>query len=146
MSIIEHVISGGTFSLSSIIINVTLIMINLYCIMLQRYNQIRINQILKKGEGREQRQKDLVLKKIENEKELTEYLNHKIVDKNEELNISLEEFLQVATLEQLKKYKESLEYIKNLSSQELETTLTEREFPLEKGKTLKLELKKTIEN
>ena len=51
---------GGTASLSTAIINLTCIGINLYCIMLQRYNGIRINQLIEKMTPRYERQKDAI--------------------------------------------------------------------------------------
>jgi len=89
------------------------VIINIYCIMLQRYNHIRINQILKKGEGREQRQKEKILEELRQNEYSTEKLAYKFVNKrDEELNISFEQFLETATLQQLKDYKKALEFAK----------------------------------
>lgn len=136
---------GGVASLSTTIINLTCIGINLYCIMLQRYNHIRINQVIKKGEAREQKQKDAICEELKEENQISNDLTYKIVNKkNKEETITFEEFLQTATLQQLKDYKESLEYAKRYYDylQKIdEPSQMDIKIPLEKGRTLKLEIK-----
>ena len=65
---------GGTASLSTSIINLTCIDINLYCIMLQRYNGIRINQLIKKMTSRYDKQKEAIKEELRKEEPLL--LNH----------------------------------------------------------------------
>ena len=103
------VINGvSDFSLISLLA----VFINLYCIMLQRYNHIRINQILKKGKGREERQKVKLLEELKQEQSLPKNLSFKIVDKRDKnLNMTFEEYIESASLEELKAYKKALEFI-----------------------------------
>ena len=66
----------GTFSLKTFVLG----LINLYCIILQRYNWIRVNRIIKRGEKREERQKEAILndlKKIDSEVEKHSYKQEK---------------------------------------------------------------------
>lgn len=136
---------GGVASLSTTIINLTCVGINIYCIMLQRYNNIRINQVLEKGAAREQKKKDEICEEIIKDNQISNDLTHKIVNKKDkEKTITFEEFLQTATLQQLKDYKESLEYAKRYYDylQQVDSdSQIDIKIPLEKGKTLKLEIK-----
>lgn len=136
---------GGVVSLSTTISNLTSIGINIYCIMLQRYNYIRINQVLKKGEAIEKRQKDAICAEIKEENQMYNDLTYKILNKKDkEITITFEDFLQTATLQQLKDYKESLEYAKRyyeVLQQIDEQPQMDISIPLEKGRILKLEIK-----
>ena len=138
----------GTASLSTTIFNLTAIGINLYCIMLQRYNHIRINQVLKKGEVREYKQKEVICEELKQEKEMTSDLTHIIVEKNKETIITFEEFLQTATTQQLKEYKKEVGEIKayyehlQKFSEEIDYDIPiSGEIFLEKDKSLELEFK-----
>lgn len=62
-------------------------LMNAYCIMLQRYNQIRINKVIKKFEGKEKREIEETKKVILEE------------SKGEDITLTLEKFLKI------KKYK-----------------------------------------
>lgn len=137
-----------TASIPTTIFNLTAISINLYCIMLQRYNNIKINRILKKGEIKEHKQKEIILEELRQEKEITNDLTHIIVSDNKEKNITLEEFLQTATVQQLKEYKKELEGIKayydylQKCSEEIDYDIPiNGKIFLEKDKRLKLEFK-----
>lgn len=108
----------------TIIYNLILILLNMYCIILQRYNWIRINAVLKKGEPQENKQrKELVLElKNENFFEKEKYYNINIKKKK-----TFEEFLESATLQELKKFQKQLYSLK----------MPETQF-IDKNKTLKL--------
>lgn len=58
----------GTASLSITIINLIGVGINLYCIMLQRYNCIRINQLIKKMTPQYEKQKEAIKEELRNNK------------------------------------------------------------------------------
>lgn len=125
----------GSILVSTIIAAV----INAYCIMLQRYNHIRINQTIEKWKLREKKQKDAILKEMEQENVISNNFVHKIVDKRDkEVTITFEEFLQKATLSQLKDYKEILQYY-NYVKQVDESTQIDSEISLEKRKYLRIE-------
>lgn len=130
----------GNSSILFIITNVLCSIINIYCIMLQRYNYIRLNQILKRGKIREQKQKDILCEKLKNE--ISNDLVHKIVNKkNEEIIISFDEFIKNATLKELKEYKEMIEIIKNNYDVFKKNKDFNLKIALEKQKTLKLRIK-----
>src|SRR5574344_2485895 len=83
----------GVISLRIAIINLIFIFINLYCIMLQRYNCIRINQIINKMMPRYEKQKDIIKDEIrKSNSNLYEY-TYKIFDREQESTITLEELL-----------------------------------------------------
>lgn len=121
--------------------------INSYCLMLQRYNWIRINDTIRKMTPRYEKQKAKITNELqETEKKLPEHL-YKIVDKKDrEKEISFEELISNANIEELKKYRASLmdfklksEFIKenlyNYTESKIELTT-----PISKKKTLKLEM------
>ena len=104
---------GGTASLSTTIINLTCIGINLYCIMLQRYNGIRINQLIEKMTPRYERQKDAIKEELRKEDSLLKEHTFKIVDRNKkEKKLTIDEIINTASLSQLTEYRKKLEYIK----------------------------------
>ena len=104
---------GGTASLSTTIINLTCIGINLYCIMLQRYNGIRINQLIEKMTPRYERQKDAIKEELRKEDSLLKEHTFKIVDRNKkEKKLTFDEIINTASLSQLTEYRKKLEYIK----------------------------------
>ena len=137
-------IVGGTAYLSTTIITFTCIGINLYCIMLQRYNNIRINQIIKKMTPRYERQKDTIKEELKQEDSLFEDHTYKIVNKKEkETNISFNDLITNATIEQLIQYRE---YLKKFSqaikeNEYYDESQIDISMPIEKNKILKLELK-----
>ncbi len=90
---------GGTASLSTTIINVICIVINLYCIMLQRYNCIRINQLIKKMTHLYEKQKDKIKDELRKEDSILSEHVYKIVDKkNKETSITFEFFIANANI------------------------------------------------
>ena len=139
---------GGTASLSTTIINLSCIAVNIYCIMLQRYNHIRINQVIKKMEPREEAKKGKLKEELIREDSLLNEHSYKVVNKRDkEKDITFEELLKTATYAQLKEYREYLSYFKEknqMLEQQQSYTLEEQlsiSVPLKKNKTLKLEFK-----
>lgn len=140
---------NGTASLATTIINLSCIGINLYCIMLQRYNHIRINQVIEKMKPREEKKKNLIKEELKKEDQLLKQHSYKIVNKHKkEQDITFDELLSTASLQQLRDYREHLIYFKNYcnfldehSSYADDISETSMTVPIEKNKTLKLELK-----
>ena len=143
---------GGTASLSTVIINLTLIGINLYCIMLQRYNGIRINQLIEKMTPRYERQKDAIKEELRKGDSLLLKHTYKIVDKKErEIDITFEDLIANANIEQLKQYREYLAHFQSINQSIQENDISAEHqvvvsMPMEKHKTLKLELKPNKHN
>lgn len=127
-------IINGMGSLLLIMQTSLYIMLNLYCIMLQRYNHIKINRVIKKLESREVKKKNIIFDEIKKDYDISK-VDYKLYDKkyNEKM-ITCDDFLQIATLEQLKTYREFLENIDKRNYTYIY---------LEKGKKLKLELNRT---
>lgn len=94
-------------------IDILFFVANSYCIILQRYNCIRINKTLRnmlpKYEKKKQKLKDNYLEEYS---KLKNY-NLTIVDymTKKETEITLEELIEKASLKELKDYKKGLEYI-----------------------------------
>ncbi len=143
---------GGTASLSKAIINLTCIGINLYCIMLQRYNGIRINRLIEKMTPRYERQKDAIKEELRKEDSLLLKHTYKIVDKKErETSITFEDLIANANIEQLKQYREYLAHFQSINQLIQENDISAEHqvvvsMPMEKHKTLKLELKPNKKN
>lgn len=144
---------GGTASLSTTIISLICIGINLYCIMLQRYNDIRINQLIEKMTPRYEKQKDTIKEELKKDDSLLLEHTYKIVDKKErEASITFEDLIANANIEQLKQYREYLAYFKSINQAIQENELYSDEHqvdvsvPIEKHKTLKLELRNNKQN
>lgn len=143
---------GGTASLSTAIINLTCIGINLYCIMLQRYNGIRINQLIEKMTPRYERQKDAMKEELRKDDSLLLEHTYKIVDKKErETSITFEDLIANANIEQLKQYLEYLAHFQSINQSTQENDISAEHqvvvsMPMEKHKILKLELKPNKHN
>lgn len=109
-------IIGGTADLPIAIIDLTGIVINLYCIMLQRYNVIRINQLIKRMTPRYEKQKNTIKEELKKEDSLLLEHSYKIVDKKEkETNITFEDLIVNANIEQLKQYRDYLAYFQSVN-------------------------------
>lgn len=111
-----------SMTLQSIIIGIMALIlniINIYCIMLQRYNYIRINQIINRMENYSKYKKDkaIILEPIKSETKNKALINTDDIKKIQEYR------------EYLLKVKDSLQFIKNADN-------------LEKEDSLKLSLKK----
>lgn len=107
-----------TISLSSSIAFITATIINLYCLMLQRYTYIRMKKAIEKATLLYEKQKEHVREKIrEKEETLEKFEKHsyKIVQKEskksgmpKEIELTLEELMENASLEELNRYKRNL--------------------------------------
>lgn len=138
----------GTASLSTTIIVLPAMVMNIYCIMLQRYNCIRINQLIEKMTPRYEKQKDVIKEElIEKDSLLLEH-SYKIIDKNEkETSVNFEDLIANASIEELKQYRNYLAYLQivNRAIQVNDLCPDKEEIdmsmPIEKNKTLKFEFK-----
>ena len=106
--ILKAIFIGTT--LSSLIITVIIALINAYCIMLQRYNDIKLNRTIKKYELREMKRKkalqyELIKSKGKSNRQVKIIANDR--DDNQTM-ITFEEFLQLASVKQLKEYRDFL--------------------------------------
>ena len=127
-------IINGMGSMFLIIQTSLYIILNIYCIMLQRYNHIKINRVIKKLESREVKKKNIIFEEIKKDYDISK-VDYKFYDKkyNEKI-ITCGDFLKIATLEQLKTYRE---FLKNIDKR------SDAYIHLENGKTVKLEANKT---
>ncbi len=118
-------------------IDLIFLIINNYCIMLQRYNCIRINELI---ERKTKRQKAKLKENLIKEDSLLLKHNYKIIDENErETSITFDDLIANANIEQLKRYRAYLAYFKIVNQ------ITEKNVNINipiNNKTLKLELKK----
>lgn len=138
----------GTASLSTTIIVLPAMVMNIYCIMLQRYNCIRINQLIEKMTPRYEKQKDAIKEElIEKDSLLLEH-SYKIIDKNEkETSVNFEDLIANASIQELKQYRNYLAYLQivNRAIQVNDLCPDKEEIdmsmPIEKNKTLKFEFK-----
>lgn len=135
---------SGTAILSTTIINLTFIILNLYCIMLQRYNGIRINQLIEKMTPRYKKQLDKIKEELKKEDSLLCEHTYKLVNKKvEEKSITFEELIDNSSIKELKRYRSLLEQFNYsiLNSNNLNEPKEDIRIPIQKNKTLKLELK-----
>lgn len=122
-------------------------LLNGYCIMLQRYNQLRINKVLEKGEKVEARKKVVLCEQIKKEEFLSKVESYKLLSRKnqEEVPITLDDFLNSLSLQDLKFYKESLDssinFYKRLEENNIPTSDNFMIY-IDHDRTLKLELKK----
>lgn len=138
----------GMASLSTTIIVLPAMVMNIYCIMLQRYNCIRINQLIEKMTPRYEKQKDAIKEElIEKDSLLLEH-SYKIIDKNEkETSVNFEDLIANASIQELKQYRNYLAYLQivNRAIQVNDLCPDKEEIdmsmPIEKNKTLKFEFK-----
>ena len=98
---------------TNIFVNITFVILNLYCVMLQRYNYIRINQVIKKHKSFEENKIKLIKTELkEKDGLLKEHVyTLKCIGKKKEIK-TLDELLENASLERLKQIKTILEDIK----------------------------------
>lgn len=109
-------IIAGTMALAPAIINIMCIFINLYCIMLQRYNCIRINKFVEKMAPRYEKQKEKLKEQLKETDDLLPKHTYKITDKKDkESNVTIEQLIDGANMEQLKQYRKYLTNISNYS-------------------------------
>ena len=97
--------------------------LNLYCIMLQRYNQLRINQVLERYKPRYEKQKQEVIQTlVEEDSKLPEH-EYAVVNKRGRIfnrkgkinRTNIDEIINTANLEELKCYKMMLQATTNNS-------------------------------
>lgn len=116
------------------------LILNLYCLMLQRYNFIRINRFIKKFRPKYEKEKSAIREElIEEDSKLLDH-SYKLVNKKGKVeNISFEDYLKTASLEDLKKCREYFNYISKVTKYKIHI---ESEFPiyLDNNKKLILEL------
>ena len=121
--------------------------------MLQRYNHIRINKVIKKMLSREETKKNKIKEELKKEDSLLNNYTYILVNKQDnEKNISFQEFLDTATYDELIQYRDYLSYIKEYN----QTLIGQQDFyepeehsfsfPTQKNKSLKLELKNNRNN
>lgn len=121
--------------------------VNSYCIMLQRYNEIRIDDVIERMTPKYEKQKEKIKEDIkESDNKLFDHV-YKMVDKKErEKDISLDELIESASLEDLKKYRYYIKSFQENSSflQKMgyydDNRIVNMSAPIKKNKTLKLEL------
>lgn len=141
-------------SLSSALTNVICVGISIYCLMLQRYNWVRINKVIKKYKPREDKQKEEIKEELIHEDSLIDEHTYIISNnKNKEKEMTIEQLLKNATLSQLKEYRKYLRYYKNINETINQIQyLAEQEEQIEvklsisDEKTLKLKLKPKSDN
>ena len=105
-SLITTILSSA--GLPAFILPVFLILLNSYCIMLQRYNYIRIDRAYKKYKKHDDKLKEVLVDDLRKTQEFTKDLNHELKTKKKTDVLSFEEFLAKASLKELKKYKDDL--------------------------------------
>ena len=135
---------AGEASLVTDIIIPPLIALNSYCIMLQRYNNIRINRFIKKMEPRSKNEKDEVSDELRKEDSLIPEHTYKIIKKkNKEENITLDEVIDNSNIDDLKRYRQYLESFRRGN----EPICGDKHYydnsvsmPMKRNKTLRLEL------
>jgi hypothetical protein len=116
--------------------------------MLQRYNQIRINNTIKRYSKIEDKYKENIRSEILNNKEIINSYNYKIVNNkniNNNKELSIDELINSSTIEQLRNYKVFFETIKKYNdsygSDKYIDSFKEATFPIDKRKVLKMEYK-----
>lgn len=85
------------------------ILLNTYCIMLQRYNYIRIKEILTKLKPRYDKECNKVIEEIkEKDERLSKHKYRIITMRNKENDVSLDELINKASLTDLKLYRKKI--------------------------------------
>lgn len=109
-----------------------LTIINIYCIILQRYNCIRINKLIKKMTPHYERQRNKIKEEIEKEYALLEeHTNEKVLERTEN-SITLDEIINNSSIDDLKKYREFLrKCIEEENQEELDNTFENKKLKLE---------------
>ena len=144
---------AGTASTLATINNLIPIVINLYCIMLKRYNFIRINEVIKKGLPHEEKKKNEITDELKQADSLLAEHTYKIVHKKgKEKSIAFEELIAKANLSELKYYRKCLKYFyyfnQNVQNSDIysDKQQVNTYIRITNHKTLKLELKTNKEN
>jgi hypothetical protein len=99
----------GAVSLPTAITNITFVGINLYCIMLQRYNNIRIKDLIKRMGPHFERQKNKIKEELkEEDSKLSEHTYSLETKKKKTENMTIDDIIENASIEELKKIREGL--------------------------------------
>ena len=108
--------------------------------MLQRYNYIRIDNMLSRCEPLERKKKDNLQKQLAYDEFVEHNVKHKILNSKKEIerDITFDEFLNTASLSQIKEY---MTYLRKLQDGSLEESM-----PLNKKETLQMTLKRERHN
>ena len=106
----------GYSSMLQLIGIVPLLITNLYCVILQRYNQIRINKVIKKLEPREEIKADKLRENLKNEYQ-KDYNFRVLVDKKMEAPNNFEDFLKNASYNDLINTYEKLKIAKRIKKE-----------------------------
>lgn len=129
----------------SVITYLFLIIVNLYCLMLQRYNWVRINEVINKFTPHEEKIKSKLKEELKEKDKFLSPHTYKIVNVNKkEKTVTFDDLLNNTTIKQLKEYKKHLEMFKDyndIANIFIDSDLVTRTAPLENGKPLKIELK-----
>lgn len=143
-----NLINGNVTLFESIII-LQVALINCYCIMLQRYNHIRINNVIERMKPHEEIKKNILKEELTKEDSLLNEHNYKILNKHDkEKDVTFEELLNNASYVQLKQYRDYLLYFKEVNQiikDKLEYSnekIPNISVPLSKDESLKLEFKR----
>lgn len=125
---------NGDLSTSLIINDLIFIPLNMYCIMLQRYNAIRINQHLKRKKPKYEKQKEVLKKEVLS-------LEEKVKEKEKIDSEKLEQAINNPTIKELKHCRELLKDILVVEYFE-KSNKNENIEDIEENKSLKLEFNK----
>lgn len=110
------------------------IVLNSYCVMLQRYNWIRINHVLRKCEPAENKKKLELCDELKKSEHISDKCQHKIITSKKISDISVDELINISSLQQLRKYRDFL-----VSIQKNEDKIKTEVVRVEKGKYLRYE-------
>ena len=109
----------GSSSLASIIILTGAVLLNGYCIMLQRYNCIRLNDLIRRMAPRYEKQKNKIKNELVKEHSILPEKEYKITDnKGRESNINFDELINRCSLEDLKYLRDYLKHFEYLFTRE----------------------------
>ena len=117
LGILVAQIADGNPNTASLIVNGVCTVINGYCVMLQRYNQIRINDLIKKMTPKYLKQKNEERAAIrEIDKSLPEGHRFKVIDKKKNTeDITIDELIENASLSELQDLRDQLDALRNES-------------------------------
>jgi len=138
-------IANGTSSIFNLVFTGLLGPINAYCVMLQRYNLIRINKVIEKGKPRYYQEKMNLKEEVIKKDQLLKEHSYKLIDKKNRIEEkTFEDIISNATIQELKMYREYLEYSECVYNRLHDSILYQNEnisvdIPTIDNKQLKLE-------
>lgn len=130
-------------NLNSIIYFILIIleMINTYCLILQRYNCIRINKTIKRMITKQELEEKKLKEELIEKDSLLEEHTYKVIDElNIEKTITFKELLDKADINTLKEYRKYLAVLQE-NVQNNENNACDLSFPIEDSKGVRLVLK-----